>query len=70
MEYPNYRLDGQVAVVTGASKGIGRDLAKALAAAGARVAVAARTAAALDSLVSEIAAEGGGRSPSLSTFVT
>lgn len=59
MEYPNYRLDGQVAVVTGASKGIGRDLAKALAAAGARVAVAARTAAALDSLVAEIAVEGG-----------
>ena len=59
MEYPDYRLDGEVAVVTGASKGIGRDLAKALAAAGARVAVAARTTIDLEALVTEIEAEGG-----------
>ncbi len=59
MEYPDYRLDGDVAVVTGASKGIGRDLAKALAAAGARVAVAARSTDDLDTLVAEIEAEGG-----------
>ena len=35
MSYPDFRLDGQVALVTGASKGIGWDLAKALADAGA-----------------------------------
>ncbi len=59
MDQPDFRLDGEVAVVTGASKGIGRDLAKALAGAGAQVAVAARSIADLQSLVEEIAAQGG-----------
>lgn len=59
MEYPNFRIDGLVAMVTGASKGIGRDLAKALSSAGARVAVAARDRKALDGLVAEIVADGG-----------
>ena len=36
-------LDGRVAIVTGASRGIGEDVAVALAAAGAKVAIAART---------------------------
>jgi len=57
--YPDFRLDGKVAVVTGASKGIGRDLARALAGAGARVAAAARDVAALDELAAEIEASGG-----------
>jgi NAD(P)-dependent dehydrogenase (short-subunit alcohol dehydrogenase family) len=34
---PNFRLSGQVALVTGASRGIGRDLALSLASAGATV---------------------------------
>ncbi|MDJ0498507.1 MAG: SDR family oxidoreductase [Acidimicrobiia bacterium] len=59
MDQPDFRLDGEVAVVTGASKGIGRDLAKALAGAGAQVAVAARSIADLESLVEEIATQGG-----------
>ena len=59
MDYPNFRLDGQVAVVTGASKGIGRDLAKALADAGASVALAARDLEALEHLAAEIRADGG-----------
>ena len=59
MDYPNFRLDGQVAVVTGASKGIGRDLAKALADGGASVALAARDLAALEHLAAEIRADGG-----------
>ncbi len=56
---PNFSIQGKVAIVTGASKGIGYGLAKALAAAGAKVAVVARSKASLDLLVKEIAAEGG-----------
>lgn len=59
MNYPDFRLDDQVALVTGASRGIGWDLAKALASAGARVAVAARDLSSLEQLVSEIEDEGG-----------
>lgn len=58
MEDPDFRLDGQVALVTGASRGIGRDLSRALAGAGARVAVAATDSGALDSLVDELQAQG------------
>jgi NAD(P)-dependent dehydrogenase (short-subunit alcohol dehydrogenase family) len=59
VDYPDFSLDGQVAFVTGASQGIGHDLALALAHAGARVAVAARQVGLLERLCAEIAAEGG-----------
>lgn len=59
MEYPDFRLDNQVALVTGASMGIGYGLAKAVANAGAKVAVAARSTDALQKLVAEIRSEGG-----------
>lgn len=59
MEQPSFRLDGRVAMVTGASRGIGHDLAVALAGAGAAVAVAARSVDLLDELTAEIAAAGG-----------
>ena len=52
-------LKDKVALVTGASQGIGRTTSLALAEAGARVAVAARSADKLSSLVSEIQAAGG-----------
>lgn len=52
----SFRLDGQVAVVTGAGKGIGRAIAIALAEAGADVAVASRTQGDLDSVAAEIIA--------------
>ena len=59
MDYPDFRLDGQVALVTGASKGIGWDLAKAMAHAGASVAVAARDQESLERLADEIRSDGG-----------
>ena len=54
-----FSLKDKVALVTGASQGIGRDTAPALAQAGAKVAVAARTAARLAELVQEISGAGG-----------
>jgi 3-oxoacyl-[acyl-carrier protein] reductase len=52
-------LAGRVALVTGASQGIGRACALKLAAAGATVAVAARNQAKLNELVTEITSAGG-----------
>jgi NAD(P)-dependent dehydrogenase (short-subunit alcohol dehydrogenase family) len=52
-------LAGKIAIVTGASSGIGRASAKLFAREGAAVVVGARRAAELDALVAEIAAEGG-----------
>jgi len=52
-------LTGQVALVTGASSGLGYRFAKVLAAAGAKVAIAARRVDKLEALAAEIAAAGG-----------
>jgi NAD(P)-dependent dehydrogenase (short-subunit alcohol dehydrogenase family) len=53
-----FRLDGRVAVVTGASSGIGVALAEGLAAAGARVALAARRKDRLEELAARLCAAG------------
>ncbi len=52
-------LSGRIALVTGASQGIGRACALKLAKSGASLAVAARNQQKLDELVSEITAKGG-----------
>ncbi|MBK1820840.1 SDR family NAD(P)-dependent oxidoreductase [Burkholderia orbicola] len=52
-------LDGRIALVTGASSGIGRASAIELARRGAKVVVSARRKAELDRLVDEIATAGG-----------
>jgi len=52
-------LNGRVAVITGAGKGIGRATAEAMARAGAHVVVAARTATQVEDLAASIRKEGG-----------
>ncbi|MFD4355735.1 SDR family oxidoreductase [Nocardia sp. NPDC058518] len=53
-----FRLDGRVAIVTGAGRGIGAATALALAEAGADVAIAARTSEQLDEVAGKIRALG------------
>ena len=52
-------LEGKVAAITGASRGIGRDMALMFASRGAKVVVSARNEEALGTLVDEIKASGG-----------
>lgn len=53
------QLDGQVAIVTGAGRGIGRAIALRYAAEGARVGLTARSADQLETVAAEIRAGGG-----------
>ena len=60
---PGIRLDGSVALVTGASRGIGRAIALDLAEAGCAVVAAARSADALADVAAEIESRGGSALP-------
>lgn len=53
------RLQGKVALVTGAGQGVGQGIALALAAEGAKIAVTGRTLAKLETTVGEIGKRGG-----------
>jgi NAD(P)-dependent dehydrogenase (short-subunit alcohol dehydrogenase family) len=57
-EYPDFRLDGRTALVTGAARGLGRAISLALADAGADVALGVRQAADGADLVAQIEAMG------------
>ena len=58
------RVDGQVAIVTGAGRGVGRGIALAMAAGGAHVVCSARTAAQIDETV-ELVKQAGGSAEAL-----
>lgn len=63
MEYPDFTLTEKTVIITGAGRGIGRGLALAMANAGARVALVARDAEALQQVVKEVEASGGSARP-------
>lgn len=67
--FRRFSLDGQIAVITGASSGLGEHFARLLANCGARVAIAARRVDKLQSLVNEII-QGGGEARALALDVT
>ena len=58
-----FRLDGKVALVTGAGRGLGRGIAIALAAAGAELILNSRSPAELDAVAGEIRTAGGSARP-------
>jgi NAD(P)-dependent dehydrogenase (short-subunit alcohol dehydrogenase family) len=58
-----FRLDGKIALVTGAGRGLGRGIALALAAAGAELVLNSRSPAELETVAAEIAATGGKATP-------
>ena len=58
MEQPRFDLEGRVALVTGASRGIGHDLVLALAAAGAKVAAGVRSPGDGEEIVTAVGSSG------------
>jgi NAD(P)-dependent dehydrogenase (short-subunit alcohol dehydrogenase family) len=54
-----FRLDGQVAIITGSSRGIGKETALLMARLGAKIVVSSRKAEACEEVAKQIRAEGG-----------
>ena len=54
-----FRLDGKIAIVTGAGRGIGAATARAMGEAGANVVLASRTAEQLEAVAADVRAFGG-----------
>ncbi len=69
LKIPTFRLDGKVALVTGAGRGLGAAIAEAYAAAGAEVVLLGRTQSYLEEL-SENISRGGGKSRAVTCDVT
>src|ERR1700712_1284555 len=66
----DYRIDGRVAIVSGGSRGIGRAIATALLGEGAKVVIASRTAAHLESAAAEFETTAPGRVHSIAADMT
>ncbi|RZI81176.1 MAG: SDR family oxidoreductase [Rubrivivax sp.] len=60
-----FRLDGRLALVTGSARGLGLEMARALAQAGAQVLVNGRQADTVDAAVAQIRQEGGKAHPAV-----
>ena len=59
MNTPSFDLSNKVAIVTGASRGIGESIARGLASHGAKVVIAARKLEGLEAVAQSIRDEGG-----------
>ena len=70
MTIPNLDANGKVVVVTGGSKGLGREMALGFAEAGADLVVASRKLDACEAVAAEIRALGRARWPCAATSAT